>query len=227
MFEQANPLWEEKYSSGLAQYYPWDAVVSFIYHYAPKNKPRHQIKILEVGCGSGPNLWFAAREGFNVTGIDGSNSAIKIVKSRFQSEGLTGEFKVVNFSEDLPFESNKFDLIIDRAAITYCGERTSDKLISEIYRVLSPNGHFFFNPYSDEHSSFIKGEEGKDGMTTNIQGGSLQGTGDILFYSKKEIMKKIRNFSIVKLNHIMQSDIAQEKENIHAEWRAILLKTPQ
>lgn len=224
LFEQANPLWEEKYSSGLAQYYPWDAVVSFIYHYAPKNKPRHQIKILEVGCGSGPNLWFAAREGFNVTGIDGSNSAIKIVKSRFQSEGLTGEFKVVNFSEDLPFESNNFDLVIDRAAITYCGEKISNKLISEIHRVLSPAGKFFFNPYSDKHGSFLCGENGHDGMTTKIRGGSVMNTGDILFYSKKEIIKKLESFKILRLSHLELADLKEANESIHAEWRVIVEK---
>jgi len=62
-------FWDKRYLSGYAQSYPWDSVVSFIFRNAPKDRPRSEIKVLEVGFGTGPNLWFAAREGFRTSGV--------------------------------------------------------------------------------------------------------------------------------------------------------------
>ena len=46
-------------------FYPFDNVVTFLFRNYPKDK-QSEINILEVGCGGGNNLRFAAREGFNV-----------------------------------------------------------------------------------------------------------------------------------------------------------------
>jgi cyclopropane fatty-acyl-phospholipid synthase-like methyltransferase len=46
-----------------------------------KNYFRKEIKILELGFGTGANLWFAAREGFSVFGVEGSKTAVSIAKN--------------------------------------------------------------------------------------------------------------------------------------------------
>ena len=91
-----DPAWEEAiYSQGRhLNRYPFDAVVSFVYRYRPKVRAPQQIRILEVGCGAGNNLWFAAREGFDVAGIDGSDSAVDHARRRFEQEGLNGDLRV-------------------------------------------------------------------------------------------------------------------------------------
>ena len=100
----------KKYEAGHSQKYPWDAVVSFVFRHARHiEKANKDIHILEVGCGTGSNVWFAAREGFNVAGIDGSSIAISMLQQRFASEGLQGNFKVALF-EKIPFSDNVFDM---------------------------------------------------------------------------------------------------------------------
>ena len=37
---------------------------------------RKNINMLEVGCGSGANLWMLAKEGFNAFGLDESKEAL-------------------------------------------------------------------------------------------------------------------------------------------------------
>lgn len=93
-------------------------MVSFVFHNAPQSFAREDVRILETGCGAGSDLWFAAREGFKVTYIDGSARAIEYSMERFALEGLVGDFHVGELS-DLPIVEECFDLAIDRTALTY------------------------------------------------------------------------------------------------------------
>ena len=100
-----DPVWEKKYSSNSdINRYPWDTIVSWIWRNIGNAKPS-DLNVLEVGCGTGNNLWFAAREGFNVYGIDGSESAINYARNRFSDEGLIGEF-IVGDIITLPFANH-------------------------------------------------------------------------------------------------------------------------
>ena len=64
--------------------YPFDSVVSFVYGFCPKQKSPEDTDVVEIGCGAGNNLWFAAREGFSVSGVDASPSAIHFAKTFFE-----------------------------------------------------------------------------------------------------------------------------------------------
>ena len=157
-------VWEQEiYGQGQhLNRYPFDNVVSFIYRNYPRDKQRADIKILEIGCGAGNNCWFAAREGFNVTGIDGSVSAINFANERFANEGLKGNFIVGDFTS-LPFNDTEFDIVFDRGSIVCCNLAGGKQAINEAGRVLKTNGLFFFNPYSQAHSSFASGQLQADG----------------------------------------------------------------
>lgn len=108
-------------------------------------KAHEETKILEVGCGSGNNLWFCAREGFQVTGMDKDRDAIAWAKERFADERLKADLRWQDLTFGLPFQDNTFDLVIDRAALTYYYQ--ADETIEEIHRVLVPGGKFLFTPY--------------------------------------------------------------------------------
>ena len=52
------------------------------------------IKVLEIGCGTGSNIWFLAREGFDVFGLDGSQTAILKTREKLDREQLSAELNV-------------------------------------------------------------------------------------------------------------------------------------
>ena len=219
-----DPIWEDKYSRGHAQRYPWDFVVSFVFRYAPKHKARKEVNILEVGCGTASNLWFAAREGFRVAGIDASASAIAYGRKRFLEDGLTGDLRIGDFSE-LPFENQIFDMVIDRGAIVCTGLSTAEKTIAEIGRVLKKNGVFLFNPYSEHHSGYSAGKKSADNLTVDIAEGTLTGVGQICFYSRRQIDRLFcRGWQICSLQHIEIREELHPHKMIHAEWRIIANK---
>jgi len=218
-----DPIWEQKYSSGHMERYPWDSVVSFVFKNLPKDKPRSAIHLLEVGCGTGSNLWFAAREGLSVAGVDGSESAINAAKLRFKEEDLKGDFRVADFTS-LPFEDDYFDLIIDRGALVCCGFSMGKLAISEIHRVMKKGARFLFNPYSDRHSSYSAGLLGPDGLVLDIAQGTMVGVGQICFYGRQQVESALKDFNIISLQHIECTEILDPGWMVHAEWRAVVEK---
>jgi len=217
-----DPIWEEKYSTGHAERYPWDCIVTFVYRYYPREKQKKDVRILEVGCGAGSNLWFAAREGFDVSGIDGSHSAIEYAKERFKKEALDGDLRVGDFTS-LPFTDNSFDLVIDRGALTCAGLTACQKAVSEIWRVLKKGGYFHANPYSQKSTSYLAGQHSDDGLTINIKGGSLTGVGQVCFYSRSDLENMLgSNFAPISIKHVqVEEEQAEGSYMMHAEWRVI------
>jgi SAM-dependent methyltransferase len=221
----AGTLWESIYSGGKAlNRYPFDQVVSFIYRNHSRNKPRSETKILEIGCGAGNNLWFAAREGFSVAGVDGSSSAIEYARKRFAEDGLSGDFRVADFSK-LPHGDGLFDFVIDRGSLTCAAFAEAQKTVAEVHRVMAPGGKFFCNPYSDRHTSFISGKINPDGRTTDIQDGTAIGVGGIYFYSKRDILTLFSSgWKLVSLRHLEFMEELEPRYLCHAEWIAIAEK---
>jgi SAM-dependent methyltransferase len=219
-----DPIWEEKYRAGHRQRYPWDVVVSFVFRNAPRDRPRSDVRVLEVGCGTGSNLWFAAREGFQVAGVDASASAIDAARARFQEEGLQGDLQVADFVA-LPFPDASADLALDRGALTCSGREAARRAIAEVRRVLKTGGRFLFNPYSSEHSSARSGVPGPDGVVLDIAEGTLVGAGQICFYDLEDARAALGSgWSIRSADHLQWEDRQQERRLRHAEWRIVAEK---
>lgn len=221
-----DPVWEQEiYGQGRhLNRYPFDAVVSFVFRSYPRAKPRNEVRILEVGCGSANNLWFAAREGFSVTGIDASASAIAYAKKRFQDEGLASDLRVGDFTQ-LPFEDGTFDLVVDRGALTCCGRNAALKAVAEIRRVMPGGGLCFFNPCADGHSSQAASAAGADGVRVEITGGTLTGVGQVRFYSRADVEELFsQGWKILSLQRVEMREELKAEYSVHAEWRVIVEK---
>ncbi len=222
-----DPIWEDEiYGQGRQlNRYPFDAVVSFVFRNTPRDRPRHDVRILEIGCGAGNNLWFAAREGFSVTGIDASASAIAVAQRRLADEGFEADLQVGDFAV-LPFEDDRFDLAIDRCALTCSGRSVTHRAVGEIHRVLKAGGFFFCNPYSDVHSSCASGEHGSDGLVLNIHSGTLVGVGQICFYNLAQVKALFAEGWIMRsVQHSVITEELDDPPTFHAEWRVIAQKS--
>jgi SAM-dependent methyltransferase len=219
-----DPIWREKYAQGHVVRCPYDIVFSFIYRNAPKSKKRSEIKILEVGCGPGNNIWFAASEGFSMTGLDASPEAIEYAKNRILMAGLKADLIVGDFT-DLPFPERTFDLVIDRAALTHCGLHQAKKAVLEIRRVLVSGGKFFFNTYSSFHTTAKSGRKIEDNLTVETTRGAIAGWGQVCFYTREQMHSLFPPpWKIVSLKHLVITETWGETEDVHAEWRAIVSK---
>lgn len=143
-----NPIWEDVYRNNEWGKYPGESLIQFIARNF-YNKKRDEIKLLEVGCGTGPNVWYMSREGFDVTGIDGSKTAIEKGISRLKNENLNAsliEGDIIN----LPFQNDSFDGAIDVECL-YCNNTsTTERIMQEIKRILKPGGFFYSRTFTSD-----------------------------------------------------------------------------
>jgi len=69
-----------------------------------------QIKILDIGCGTGRHSIELTKRGYNILGVDLSESQLDLAREKAEKENLKIEFIKAD-ARDLPFES-EFDLAI-------------------------------------------------------------------------------------------------------------------
>lgn len=93
--------------------------------------------VLEVGCGIATDGARFVRAGARYRAIDPSQAAIALARTRFESEGLGGEFVRASATE-LPFEDDAFDLVYSHGVIHHIHD--DEQAVRELYRVLRPGG---------------------------------------------------------------------------------------
>lgn len=103
--------------------------------------PLHKsASVLDVGAGRGIASYAMARDGFVVTAIEPDTSDLVgsgAVRSLAQQSGLEIEVRE-DFSERLPFEDGRFDVVFARAVLHHT--RNLDEACKEFFRVLKPAG---------------------------------------------------------------------------------------
>jgi 2-polyprenyl-3-methyl-5-hydroxy-6-metoxy-1,4-benzoquinol methylase len=80
-----NPIWENIFLAQNWGKYPEESLIQFIARNFYETD-RRGIRILEIGCGPGANIWYLSRENFNVYGIDRNKTAINIAKRRIEED---------------------------------------------------------------------------------------------------------------------------------------------
>lgn len=102
--------------------------------------------ILDAGCGSGWNLHYFLRNGFNVYGVDADANAVTAVQqlsARLAPGNPTANFSVSSV-DGLVYEDNFFDLVISSAVLHFAANDDHfDTMLRSMWRVLKPGGFFF------------------------------------------------------------------------------------
>jgi len=142
-------IWDEVFKTQKWGKYPGEDLIRFVARNFYGVADRSAVRLLEVGCGPGANLWYMAREGFAVYGVDGSPIAIAQAKTRLDSEcpGWTGELRVGDITH-LEFEDGVFDAVIDNEAIYANSFENSVKIYDELARVCKPRGKLFSRTFA-------------------------------------------------------------------------------
>ena len=208
--EGFDPHWESAiYGAGRhLNLYPDSAVVSFVLGRFAKAADRTAIRILDVGCGAGNNVWFLAREGFAAAGIDGARTAVDFARSRLDQDGLNADLVTGDF-QTLPWLDNRFDCVIDGGAIACNRRAVIERTLDEVRRVLRPGGLLLSMIYGIGHAGRLHGLPLGDGSFTDFSGGDFTGIPLIYFASVPDLddlyasrfLIEGRNLEVVEDHH--------------------------
>ena len=163
MNEECKSFYERSYESsgfGAQRRYPNEELMRFMgrnFFSLPRDG-RKDVRILEVGCGSGANLWAIAREGFEAYGIDLSLEGINLCRRMMESWGCTATLKAGNMV-DLPHESGFFDAVIDVFSSNCLSEQDFVRYLEGVVRVLKRGGKYFSYTPSKNSDVFKEADE--------------------------------------------------------------------
>ncbi len=138
-------VWEKKYQeNGFSSQrrYPNEALIRFLAANYFSLKERGETKVLELGCGSGANLWMVSQEGFDAYGIDASPTALKLCQEMLDYRQVKAKISLADMTK-LGFENEFFDVIFDIVSMQHLDLKGHFRAYQEIFRCLKKEGRFF------------------------------------------------------------------------------------
>jgi ubiquinone/menaquinone biosynthesis C-methylase UbiE len=99
-------------------------------------------RLLELGCGAGNIVVWLAKEGYDLTGVDISPTAIDWARRRAHGENIQADFIVVNVLDLKQFADDGFDLVLDDHCFHCIIGDDRKRFLSQAHRVLKPGGYF-------------------------------------------------------------------------------------
>jgi len=199
-----DPAWEKIFRSRPWGKYPPEHLVRFVAGNFYRASQREGVHLLEVGCGPGANVWFMAREGFKVSGIDGSPTAIRIAQERLAGEGLAADLRVGDFSS-LPWPDGSFDGVVENVGLCCNPWALIRKAIGEVRRVLKPSATFLSSFFTHRTWGYGLGTEVEPDAFVDIQEGPMAHEGFILFLNRARLDDLFADFSDVVVERISRT----------------------
>lgn len=135
--------------------YPNEELLRFLgsYYFSMPLEERRDLRILEVGCGSGANLWMIAREGFEAYGIDLSAEGLDLCRQMLDRWQVSASLKRGDMTAT-GYPDSHFDAVLDVFSAYCFDERNFSAFLDEVTRILKPSGRFFSYTPSKNNDSF-------------------------------------------------------------------------
>jgi cyclopropane fatty-acyl-phospholipid synthase-like methyltransferase len=127
---------------------PWDTGISppELIHFIDHNPPG---RALDLGCGTGTNIITLVQHGWQATGIDFAQRAIRIAEQKAKQAGVTASLSVGDVTR-LDTIPGPFDLILDIGCFHTLPEAGKTRYLQHVKRLLTPDGTYLMYGFLKE-----------------------------------------------------------------------------
>ena len=137
----ADPSWEKTFASRPFGKYPSEEAIRFFFASKAQIKPNSAA--LDIGCGAGAVTWFLARQGVQVTAMDGAPSALKQMEATLKDFGCSPVVSVLgDITHPTDHVKGPFDILVDHYSLYSNPAELVSKALAEYRELISPDGRF-------------------------------------------------------------------------------------
>lgn len=215
--ENAAAFWEARYAQRL------------VYGTEPTSVARRLVEvfrthgvrtILEAGCGSGRDALFYAREGFEVTGTEISENALRWARERAQAEGL----RITSLHDDLTetkLPRDSFDAAVAIHLIHLHLAPVRQTLVNQLWRLTRDGGLIAMANYSINEAGYTTWEPALEPHTRRNPRGKL-----IHFFEEAELRALLPpdRFDLLTFEEVGLAEVPDSGPVTHREWLVIARK---
>ena len=202
-------------------HFPHDWVVATVNRIFAEKPDRSDLRVLELGCGSGANLRFLAEFGFSkVDGIDGAQSALRLAEKNIPPNDKAISLFNADFTS-IPAKDKYYSLVLDRGSITHNDFESCKKVMAESYRVLKPGGIMLTSLFSNSHSAIYNAEPISRLFYRAFKDETLTEQGlNTCFFGIKEVLEVFEPFEIISCIHDVRTEMFAKPATV-AMWYLI------
>ena len=99
-------------------------------------------KVIELGCGAGSYVVYFSRMGYDCTGMDISENAIRLAGISASTAGVDCKLIVADVTGDLSKWASTFDVVYDWELLDVSSRRTGEKYTDNVHRLLNAGGRY-------------------------------------------------------------------------------------
>lgn len=173
--------------------------------------------LLDLGCGSGNDVYRLANLGLAVVGLDYSKQALSHAAA---NTSPYARFVRADMAAGLPFGAARFDAVMANVAIHMFSDTLTRALVQDVKRILRPGGIFLFHVNALEDRAL---RERRKGLSRELEPNFvLEADGQTMhFFSDDYLRDLLRNWSDVRLEYV---EIASDTRTTHSQkcvWRGV------
>lgn len=216
--------WDRRYQrTGLTSLWPWsDLVRLFRRHFSKQGGM--PLKVLELGCGSGPNIPFLLAEGVDYYAIEGSSTVINELLRNFPE--LQGKIHIGDFTAGIPFDSG-FDAVIDRSSLTHNDTSSIRCTLADCHAKLADGGIYIgIDWFADEHSELRYGcpMDGDPHTFHAFSAGQFCDVGRVHASSEAHLHSLFEHFAMLWLEKKSMQQKIPDANVCHVTWNFVACK---